>query len=195
MIRIKICPAEPDTGPAVDYNPAGPDVAPACLRASAAAIAGLAGEIWREHYTPLIGAAQVEYMLAKYQSAEQIYADITENGFTYFTAETDNPGDGIIGYCGIVPKGDYLLLSKLYVLRAFRGLGAARRMFDEAAAYCKRVYALDKIRLTVNKHNDGSIAVYKKFGFTVVDSVKTDIGSGFYMDDYIMECSCFNHLS
>ena len=32
-------------------------------------VASLAHEIWREYYVPLIGAAQVDYMLANFQSA------------------------------------------------------------------------------------------------------------------------------
>ena len=39
---------------------------------AAGKISALAGEIWREHYTPIIGAEQVEYMLAKFQTAERI---------------------------------------------------------------------------------------------------------------------------
>ena len=41
------------------------------------------------------------------------------------------------------------------------------------------------VYLTVNKHNDRAVAVYKKIGFELTDSVVTDIGSGFVMDDYI----------
>ena len=41
--------------------------------------------------------------------------------------------------------------------------------------------------MTVNKNNSGSIAVYQKMGFETIDSVKTSIDGGFYMDDYVME--------
>ena len=43
------------------------------------------------------------------------------------------------------------------------------------------------IRLTVNKYNKNSIAAYRKWGFKIIDSVVTDIGSGFVMDDFIMQ--------
>jgi GNAT superfamily N-acetyltransferase len=153
------------------------------LESRAAAIASLASEIWREHYTPIIGAAQVEYMLAKYQSAEQIYRDITENGYTYFTAKDI----GILtGYCAVHPQDDALLLSKLYVRSNYRGKGLARAFLNEAAALCGEH---GKIRLTVNKYNHGAIAAYHKMGFETVDSVKVDIGGGFFMDDYVMELS------
>jgi diamine N-acetyltransferase len=40
--------------------------------------------------------------------------------------------------------------------------------------------------LQVNRNNFDSIAAYQRLGFEVVDLVKTDIGGGFYMDDYVM---------
>ena len=43
------------------------------------------------------------------------------------------------------------------------------------------------IQLTVNKYNTNTISAYKKWGFEIIDSVVTDIGEGFVMDDYIME--------
>lgn len=46
---------------------------------------------------------------------------------------------------------------------------------------------MSAIYLTVNKHNESSIAVYRKFGFRMADAVTTAIGGGFVMDDYIME--------
>ena len=33
-----------------------------------AAVSALAEEIWRQHFIPIIGEAQVKYMLAKFQS-------------------------------------------------------------------------------------------------------------------------------
>ncbi|MCL1848421.1 MAG: GNAT family N-acetyltransferase [Clostridiales bacterium] len=160
--------------------------APDALAAYAGAIAALADEIWHEHYTPIIGAAQVDYMVAKYQSAQRIYTDIAENGFVYYTAE--DPATGrMVAYCGIVPAEGYLLLSKLYVHLEYRGKGVARRFLDEAAGQCRNAYGMDTIRLTVNKYNENSIAAYRKMGFVTIDSVKTDIGEGFFMDDYVME--------
>jgi len=39
--------------------------------------------IWHEHYTPIIGAEQVAYMLEKFQSAAAMRSQI-ENGYQYF---------------------------------------------------------------------------------------------------------------
>ena len=50
-------------------------------------------------------------------------------------------------------------------------------------------YGKNKIKLTVNKNNTNTIKTYEKWGFKQIDSVVTDIGCGFVMDDYIMEYS------
>ena len=60
------------------------------LESKSAEISALAGEIWREYYTSIIGAEQVEYMLAKFQSPERIYADIKESGCVYFKPKKPN---------------------------------------------------------------------------------------------------------
>ncbi|MGB0563820.1 MAG: GNAT family N-acetyltransferase, partial [Spirulinaceae cyanobacterium] len=51
-----------------------------------ATIARLARSIWIAHYTPIIGAAQVDYMLAKFQSAEAIAAQVQTEGYRYYLA-------------------------------------------------------------------------------------------------------------
>jgi diamine N-acetyltransferase len=47
----------------------------------------LAGEIWTEHYTPIIGKEQVRYMLDKFQSKDAISGQIRDEGFQYFLIE------------------------------------------------------------------------------------------------------------
>ena len=44
--------------------------------AQIAAVAALARETWTRHYVPIIGVAQVEYMLEKFQSEEAIARQI-----------------------------------------------------------------------------------------------------------------------
>jgi hypothetical protein len=41
--------------------------------------------------------------------------------------------------------------------------------------------------LRVNKHNRVAIAAYERMGFANRGSIVSDIGSGFSMDDYLME--------
>ena len=147
-------------------------------------LSGLAREIWTEHYTGLIGAEQVAYMLDRYQSAGQIWQDIRRNGVTYVWLDL---GPNMAAYMAYSDKTDYgdCFLSKLYVKKAYRGQGLAKTLLDHLVARCRR----DKkqsIWLTVNKHNTGSIEAYKKMGFSCVDAIVTDIGGGFVMDDFVL---------
>ncbi len=50
------------------------------------AVAGLAHEIWYEYYVPLIGRAQVDYMVAKFQSSGAVAEQLRE-GYEYFLIE------------------------------------------------------------------------------------------------------------
>lgn len=148
------------------------------------AIESLAHEIWHEYYTPIIGKAQVDYMLEKFQSVKAIEEQI-DNGFLYFLCEHDNAP---VGYMSVNITGEELFLSKIYVDSANRRKGYGREMvaFLEEMA---RKKALNNISLTVNRYNNDSIQMYEKVGFSICGSVVQDIGNGFVMDDYKMKKS------
>jgi GNAT superfamily N-acetyltransferase len=145
-------------------------------------VEGLADEIWNEHFTRIIGKAQVDYMLDKFQSKEAI-AEQMKNGFLYFLIIRN---DSCVGYIGVQPKGSQLFLSKLYIIAAERGSGLGRKAiaFVEKLA---RDTGASKISLTVNRYNLDTIEAYKRFGFEITGSLVQDIGNGFVMDDYRME--------
>ncbi len=145
----------------------------------------LARKIWNHHYIPIIGQAQVDYMLAKFQSQQAITAQI-EQGYCYYMVTKDGKA---LGYTAVKDQDNKLMLSKLYVLSTERGAGLGLALL----AHCKEV-ALKKnchsIWLTVNRHNAGSIGWYRKKGFKIKEEKKFDIGNGYVMDDYILEVSC-----
>jgi diamine N-acetyltransferase len=147
-----------------------------------ATVVSLARKIWTEHYTPMIGKEQVEYMLGRFQSREAVSEQI-RNGHLYFLIEEDGHS---IGYIAIQPKGGELFLSKIYVKSSMRRKGSGRKsvQFLETLA---RAGGFGRITLTVNKNNTGSITAYERIGFKNLGSVVQDIGSGFVMDDFKME--------
>lgn len=146
-------------------------------------VAGLADEIWHQHFTPIIGAGQVEYMLGKFQSVDAMKRQMGQEGYTYLMAAD---GDEPVGYTGFKKEGNRMFLSKLYVKESYRHQGVGKLMFEEIR---KRSEGLDNIYLTVNKYNDVTIAIYRHMGFQLIDSVVTDIGGGYVMDDYIFQYS------
>jgi GNAT superfamily N-acetyltransferase len=148
------------------------------------AVAKLAEEIWREHFTPIIGADQVAYMLDKFQSAQAISNQLVD-GTEYYTASVDGT---LVGYTALIPdeRNSKLMISKLYVRQDLRGGGFGSRLLKFIEIECEK-RRFTTIWLTVNRFNHGPIRWYLRRGFQKVDEVKKDIGGGFYMDDYIME--------
>lgn len=145
-------------------------------------VADLAKIIWDEHYTPIIGQEQVDYMVNKFQSAEAINHQIAEEGYEYYLIHNDNKP---VGYIGISLKEDDLFLSKFYILQECRGQGIG----SEALAFIvgrARALNANSVSLTVNKNNTNSIEAYYKMGFQNMGPVVADIGNGFVMDDYVM---------
>lgn len=145
-------------------------------------IACLAHQIWREHFTPIIGSSQVDYMLEKFQSYSAIHQAVSCEGYSYYMLYDEGV---FCGYCGVHPEDGALFLSKLYIEKSHRG----KKLSKQLLARIKHDFAdCCKIWLTVNRHNENTIAAYQKMGFSIVREQKADIGNGFVMDDYIMEC-------
>ena len=162
-----------------DEEPAG--IVPVSTGEQIAAVETLAREIWTEHYTPIIGRAQVDYMLAKFQSKGAIAEQIRE-GYAYFLIEKRKDR---IGYLSIQPRGDELFLSKIYVKSSERGKGHGKTAVRFAEGFA-RERKLMRITLTVNRNNSRSIGAYEKLGFEKIAALVQDIGGGFVMDDYRM---------
>ncbi|MCF8030489.1 MAG: GNAT family N-acetyltransferase [Desulfohalobiaceae bacterium] len=144
----------------------------------------LAREIWGEHYTPIIGSEQVEYMLRNFQSASAI-AEQIRDGYVYYLLLSHGVPGGYLSYVK-QPDKEGLQLSKLYVHRDQRGQGLGRHGLELVQEDCLQL-GLDLIWLTVNKYNSDSIAWYRHMGFEYAGSQVADIGGGFVMDDYILE--------
>lgn len=144
----------------------------------------LAEEIWRQHFTSIIGEGQVEYMLDRFQSETAIAGQL-EDGYEYYRFLYKHE---YIGYIGIHREEKKLFLSKLYLKKDYRGRGFARQAYTFIQEIARKE-GLRSIYLTVNKENFTTIAVYERMGFVTVDKQKADIGGGYYMDDYIMEAA------
>ncbi|WP_036379444.1 GNAT family N-acetyltransferase [Muricauda sp. MAR_2010_75] len=158
------------------------NIVPVKLKANIGVVADLAKIIWTEHYTPIIGLEQVNYMLDKFQSENAIQEQL-EKGIAYYLLQFK---DEFVGYFSYSINEDALFLSKLYVLKSARGNGVAKVGLSFMQSQAKELN-LAKIRLTVNKYNSDSIAAYEKMGFLNVDSIVQDIGGGYVMDDYVLE--------
>ncbi len=146
-------------------------------------MSALASSIVKEHFDPIIGSSQNDYMIKKFQSVESISQQLSE-GYRYYFVCLDNTEVGFLAYR---IDHDCLYLSKFYLDKVYRGRGFSKEMlgFIKNAAVEN---GLKRIRLNVNKNND-AIYAYEKLGFQRTGTQKNDIGNGFFMDDYIYEYS------
>lgn len=141
----------------------------------------LATEIWREHYTSIIGIDQVNYMLKKFQSVDAMTEQI-QSGYSYYTVFLSNE---LVGYFSVQPREDILFLSKAYLVESARGKGIFSKMLEKITLIAEE-HDLSKIELTVNKENTNSINVYKSKNFNVTHEAVFDIGNGYVMDDFVL---------
>lgn len=140
-------------------------------------VVNLANIIWHEAYQNTLSLEQINYMLNKFQSFSAISKQITIDQYNYFLIYGENKEIGFFSFL----ENEKIFLAKVYLLKDYQRKGYLTKIVN---------YLLDKnktITLRVNKENITALNAYLKLGFVKVDKVKTSIGGGFYMDDYLME--------
>ena len=143
----------------------------------------LASEVWWHHYPDIISPAQIEYMLRqRYDPAlirdELLREDIWWNKLV--------AGDALVAFSScILVEAATMKLDKLYVHPAHQRTGCGGILI---AQVCRRARerGCRAVILAVNKRNASAIAAYERHGFQIRESLVTDIGGGFVMDDYVM---------
>lgn len=157
------------------------EIIPAKSQNDFSIIARLANIIWYEHYISIISLEQIDYMLKKYNSIKAIEESVQVGVLFFYMTFNAIP----VGYVALELKTDFLYISKLYVLKEFRGKKIAKKAMLFAESIAKQ-HGKKNIKLHVNKYNINSILAYEKMGFFNSESIVTDIGNGFVMDDYEM---------
>lgn len=151
--------------------------------ASLQEIAELAHEIWNIHYPPIVGQAQVDYMLDLFYSLEALKKQVKE-GQTFCLIENDGRKAGFIAFSR--KSRDLYFINKFYVKTEEQGKGIGREVFE----HCRSLFGSDgpyNIQLTVNRQNYKAINFYFKIGFRIREVADFDIGNGYVMNDFVME--------
>jgi diamine N-acetyltransferase len=148
------------------------------------ALAELAGIIWRQHYPGIISDAQIDYMLSKMYSLDTLREEFHSQGIRFERLLVNGKFVGFASYSWTSEPG-VMKLHKCYLLPELHGRGYGSRLLQHCEQQAGQLGAR-RLILAVNKHNTKAVAAYRRNGFTVVESVITDFGAGFVMDDYIM---------
>jgi ribosomal protein S18 acetylase RimI-like enzyme len=148
--------------------------------ADAPLISEMAQRIWRAHYTPFIGAEQVEYMLARIYEPDALRAQMQE-GQVFWLPESEGK---VLGYLALSQKepGHYFL-HKFYMDNEQRGLGLGKIILERLLA---QYPDMKEMRLNVNRQNYKSVNFYFRVGFTIDFCLDTPFGDGYVMDDFQM---------
>ena len=160
-----------------------PQIVPATT-ADLSEIAALAGVIWRACYPGIISTEQIDYMLGKMYSIETLREEIGLRGIRYERLVVDRELTGFASY-GPTEGTGVFKLHKIYLHPAWHGHGLGSLLLTHCEREAAKLGA-ERLVLCVNKQNAKAIAAYRRNGFGIVDSVVTDIGGGFVMDDYVM---------
>lgn len=145
-----------------------------------AALSELATKIVREHFDPIIGKTQNDYMLKKFQTVDAIMEQLEQGYQYYFVCDTNGTQ---IGFLAFYPREHELYLSKFYLAKEHRGCGYAKAMLHFVIAHAQQL-SLKNIVLNVNRDNP-AIRAYEHMGFQKIGEEKNDIGQGFFMDDFV----------
>ncbi|QXU41532.1 GNAT family N-acetyltransferase [Pedobacter sp. D749] len=147
-------------------------------------IRDIAAATWPSAYLDIIGQAQIDYMLDKMYNKGELLKQFME-GHIFLIAEEGENQFGFAGYSIIGHDERIYKLHKLYVLPSAHGKGVGKILINEVFNQVKDAGG-SALQLNVNKHNKAK-DFYLKGGFTIKESVKLDIGEGYFMDDYVME--------
>jgi len=124
-------------------------------------------------------------MLGTMYSVVELEKQIENPNLSYELILFDHQCTGFMGHELNVESGT-AKLHKLYLLEEFKGkkigVAAMSHLKDEVLAVGNT-----RLILNVNKYNP-ALHFYKSQGFTVYAEGVFDIGNGFVMDDFLMEC-------
>jgi len=148
------------------------------------AIAELAGVIWRAGYPGIISHAQIDYMLARMYALDTMREEIQSQGIHYKLLFAGGKPAGFASY-GPTSEPGVMKLHKLYLAPELHGRGLGSRLLQHCEREIRATGA-HRLVLSVNKRNTQAIGAYRRNGFVIAESVVTDIGGGFVMDDYVM---------
>lgn len=123
-------------------------------------------------------------MLAQMYALDTMREEIRSRGIRYDLLLADDKPVGFASY-GPEPEPGAVKLHKLYLLPEQHGRGLGSRLLQHVEREV-RANGTRRLILSVNKRNIQAITAYKRNGFVIADSVVTDIGGGFVMDDYVM---------
>lgn len=149
-----------------------------------AIIQGLIQRIWKPTYGNILSDAQMDYMLDRMYDTATLSRQM-EEGHTFLILSEDTAPVGFAGYQCDYPGAGVCKLHKIYLLPETQGRGLGK-MLVHAVAERAVAAGQHSLLLNVNRYNKAR-HFYERLGFKLVAEEDIDIGSGYFMNDYLMK--------
>lgn len=138
---------------------------------------------WPLVYEPILGKAQLTYMLDLIYSASSLETQM-RNGSTFLLVKENNEPVAFAAY--FLKELSVYKLDKLYTLPNQQGKGLGTMLINYIIDEIKSLGAT-ALHLNVNRYNTKAKNYYEHLKFKVIEEVDIPIGEGFYMNDHVME--------
>jgi len=163
----------------------------------------MASRIFPETYGAILSKDQIDYMMNMMYSYKSLYSLMIEKDAQFYiyyenkaeqedapasSDNTDNIHEDLnpVGYVSFFEdKSSIYHLDKIYVLSSHQKQGIGKQLMNFAIDRMKTLSAR-RMELNVNRNNP-AINFYKSLGMRVQTEGDFPIGSGYFMNDYIME--------
>ncbi len=146
-------------------------------------VQNLAERIWKAHYPGIITDGQIDFMLKWFYSKAKLEQDL-DDGYDFKLILFNQT---YIGYLSVMRMSDSeLFISKFYIDPTSQSKGTGSKVLK---LLIDSYPSVSDIKLAVNRKNFKSINFYFKNGFVIESVGDFDIGSGYYMSDFIMKKS------
>ncbi len=143
----------------------------------------LALKIFPFTYEKIVTAAQIDYMMNIFYTPEALDSQFAEGQIFLIIYYNGNPA-GFASYSKLNEEGDFKL-NKIYLDYQIQGKGLGKWLLHDVI-YRVKSSGGRSLSLNVNKDNKAK-GFYENMGFSVIKADLVDIGSGHFMDDYVME--------
>lgn len=144
----------------------------------------LAHAIWPTAYLEILGQQQLDYMLEKIYSFQSLKHQfiVLKHHFIILTDESVPAG-----FASFSAHDDEAIfhLNKIYVLPSLQRKQLGKKLLLYIISKIKESGATS-LQLNVNRHNK-ALHFYEKQGFKIIREEDINIGSGYFMNDYVME--------
>ncbi|MER3499120.1 MAG: hypothetical protein C4308_11045 [Chitinophagaceae bacterium] len=146
-------------------------------------IRDLTYKVWPQTYATILSKDQIEYMLHKMYSEASLMEQMGKEKHEFVIVSDNKTPVGFASFSETEPG--IFKLHKIYILPEQQSKGVGRFVINQVIAAIKRKGG-KALQLNVNRNNKAKV-FYEKLGFVVIKEEDIDIGSGYFMNDYVME--------